>query len=313
VDQVHLTGVFPRPEQLIEVSRRFDRGLVNETELNEHQNRSAQELIRLQVENHFDLVVDGQLTWQDLFRPFAKLSTGIEPGTLTRWFDNNTFYRTPIVKGKVRRSTVPVDEFFQHNLLPNDHRKAILPGPFTFAKLSQNESNISFPDLVDDLAHLLADVANELSRKGYGFIQFNEPSLNTANQDELKLAKDAFETLKNGSSSMIQTYFGNIHDIITDLLDFPVDSIGIDFYANDLNDLTQHKFNRGLSCGCVDGRNSLLESPQQIIDLITKVRTSIEPGGLYVGPNCDLEFLPYVVAEKKVRLLGEVRRQLNGQ
>jgi methionine synthase II (cobalamin-independent) len=34
---------------------------------------------------------------------------------------------------------------------------------------------------------------------------------------------------------------------------------------------------------------------------------------LYVGPNCDLEFLPYSVAEKKVRLLGEVRRKLNVQ
>ena len=44
---------------------------------------------------------------------------------------------------------------------------------------------------------------------------------------------------------------------------------------------------------------------------MTKVRDSVEPRQLYVGPNCDLEFLPFSVAERKVRLLGEVRRKLN--
>jgi len=314
VDQFHLTGVFPRPEPLVEVSRRLDRGLANESELQNSLNHAAQELIQLQLENQFDLLVDGQLNWQDLFRPFTELFSGIEPGSLTRWFDNNTFFRAPVVKDKVRRSNVSIDRYFLHTLMLDRHRKSILPGPFTFAKLSQIDNYTSFADLVDDLAHALAEVASELSRKGYTFIQFNEPSLYAATQEELEVAKHGFETLaKTSTRTMIQTYFGSIHSIIAELLDFPVNCIGIDLYANDITDLSQQAFDRELSCGCVDGRNSLLEAPEHIIDLLTKVRDAVEPRQLYVGPNCDLEFLPYPVAEKKVRLLGEVRRKLNVQ
>jgi 5-methyltetrahydropteroyltriglutamate--homocysteine methyltransferase len=314
VDQFHLTGVFPRSEQLVEVSRRLDRGLANEAELQNSLDDAVQGLIQLQIENQFDLLVDGQLNWQDLFRPFIDLFSGIEPGSLTRWFDNNTFFRAPVVKDKVRRSKVSIDKYFLHTPIPDRHRKSILPGPFTFAKLSRNDTHASFADLVDDLAHALAEVASELTQKGYTFIQFNEPSLFAADREELEAAKHGFETLaKISSRIMIQTYFGSIHGIIAELLDFPVNCIGIDLYANDITDLSQRAFDRELSCGCVDGRNSLLESPEHIIDLMTKVRDSVEPRQLYVGPNCDLEFLPYSVAEKKVRLLGEVRRKLNVQ
>ena len=315
MDQVHLTGIFPRPEKLIEVSRRFDRGRADASELQTSLIHSAHELIELQIENSADMVVDGQLNWQDLFRPFSILFNGIEPGSLSRWFDNNTFYRTPVVKDKVRRSEAGVDESFRHELLPAAiRRKAILPGPYTFAKLSENDSYASFADLVEDLSRSLAELSRELTQRKYNFAQFNEPSLCTANPEELEIARRGFEMLaKNGMHVMVQTYFGSISDIIDGLLDFPVDCIGVDLYANDISILSERSFNRELGCGCIDGRNSLLESTDQIVDLVTKLRDRVEPRQLYVGPNCDLEFLPHSVAERKVHLLGGIRRRLNDQ
>jgi methionine synthase II (cobalamin-independent) len=112
---------------------------------------------------------------------------------------------------------------------------------------------------------------------------------------------------------MVQTYFGSVSRIVDKLLDFPVDCLGVDLYANDLSIISNYSFSHELSCGCVDGRNSLIEPAEQIVELMTKARETVEPRKLYVGPNCDLEFLPYPVAEKKVRLLGDVRRKLNGQ
>jgi 5-methyltetrahydropteroyltriglutamate--homocysteine methyltransferase len=315
VDQVHLTGIFPRPEKLIEVSRRFDRGRADASELQANLTHSARELVDLQVQSEIDLVVDGQLNWQDLFRPFSILFNGIEPGSLSRWFDNNTFYRTPVVTDKVRRSESDIDEYFRHDLLPTSvRRKAILPGPYTFAKLSENDAYGSFADLVEDLSRSLAEVSRKLTQKKYTSIQFNEPSLCTANPEELEIAKRGFEVLaKNGMHVMLQTYFGSIINIIDGLLDFPVDCFGIDLYANDINILNERSFTRELSCGCIDGRNSLLESSAHIVDLMTKVRDSVEPRQLYVGPNCDLEFLPHSVAVRKVHLLGDIRRRLNDE
>ena len=315
MDQIHLTGIFPRPEQLIDASRRFDRGRASEQELQDKLSRSTRELIELQIQNGFDMLVDGQLNWQDIFRPYSELLTGIEPGTLTRWFDTNTFYRAPVVKDKVKRSENSVGKYYHYELMPAPvKRKAIMPGPYTFAKLSDNAAYASFANLVEDFARSLADVSRELIQRGYKFLQFNEPSLCTATPEELDIAKHGFEVLAKSSAKItVQTYFGSVRDIIGELLDFPVDCIGIDLYANDIGVMSEYSFNHELSCGCVDGRNSLIEPVEQIVELLTKVRNAVEPHQLYVGPNCDLEFLPYPVAEKKVRLLGEVRRRLNDQ
>jgi len=315
VYEVHLTGNFPRPEQLIDVTRQFDRGKVGENDLQENLNRSTRAVIELQITNGLDVLVDGQLNWQDLFRPFSDLLTGIEAGTLTRWFDNNTFYRVPIVKDKVGRSEVPVAKYYRHDLMPmSGICKAIMPGPYTFAKLSENTGYASFVDLVEDVAHSFADISRGLAEVGYKYLQFNEPSLCTATVEELEIAKRGFEILqKNNTKTMVQTYFGRVSHIIDKLLDFPVDCIGVDLYANDISAIGKYSFNHELSCGCIDGRNSLIEPAEQIVELMTKVRDAVESRQLYVGPNCDLEFLPYQVAEKKVHLLGDVRRRLNGQ
>lgn len=315
VGQVHLTGISPRSEQLIDVSRRFDRGMASKIELQSALDSNTRELIQLQTENHFDFLVDGQLNWQDLFRPFSELFIGIEPGSLTRWFDNNSFFRKPLVKDKIRNGKCNLERYFRYDLLPKSQsRKAILPGPYTFAILSENNAYATFADLVDDLAHCMAEIVSELAGKGYVCFQFNEPSICLADEEGLEIAKRAFETLGKGRSyTILHTYFGNVNKILVDLLDFRVDCIGVDLYETPLYDLTEHKFDRGLSFGCIDGRNSLLESSQHIIDMISRVRDSVAPKQLYIGPNCDLEFLPPSIAEKKVALLGEVRRKLNEQ
>ena len=313
--EVHLTGNFPRPEQLIDVSRQSDRGRATEHELQENLTSSTRAVIGLQISNGLDVLVDGQLSWQDLFRPFSKLLNGIETGTLTRWFDNNTFYRVPIVKDKVWRSEAAVSEYYRHDLMPTSRPyKAIMPGPYTFAKLSENTAYASFADLVDDLAHSLCNISRELIDNGCKFLQFNEPSLCTATAGELEIAKRGFEVLaKNSTKIMLQTYFDSVSRIVDKLLDFPVDCIGVDLYANDISIISKYSFSRELSCGCIDGRNSLIEPAEQLVELMTKVRETVDSRHLYVGPNCDLEFLPYPVAEKKVRLLGDLRRRLNDQ
>jgi 5-methyltetrahydropteroyltriglutamate--homocysteine methyltransferase len=289
--------------------------MASKIELQNALNNNTCELIQLQAKNNFDLLVDGQLNWQDLFRPFSEFFVGIQPGSLTRWFNNNSFFRKPLVKSKIRRAKGNLEEYFRYDLLPKSQsRKAILPGPYTFAILSENNAYPALADLVDDLGHCMAEIVSELTGKGYLCVQFNEPSLCLADQEGLEIAKRGFETLGKGRSyTILHTYFGDVSRVLPDLLDFPVDCIGIDMYETPLKDVTEHTFERGLSFGCVDGRNSLLESSQEIIDMISRVRDCVDPRQLYVGPNCDLEFLPLSIAEKKVALLGEVRRKLNEQ
>jgi len=311
--EVHLSGVFPRSEKLIDATRAAVRGNLPQAEVDATLRRDIESLVSLQEESDLDALVDGQLNWQDLFRPFNELLTGIDPGSLTRWFDNNTFYRKPIVVGKVSLKTRDLQQYFRSDLLPKvSVKKAILPGPFTFSQLSENRTYSSLSDLANDLARALQGVVTALQERGYGYFQFNEPSIcaPSRTQPELEIAKHAYETCAQGigGKSIIQTYFGDASRVIETLLDFPVDSIGIDFYATSLDSLKEYDFNKVLGCGCVDGRNSLLETPTELKTFVSRVRESLEPPDIYLTPNCDLEFLPQTVAEKKVRLLGETKR-----
>lgn len=311
--EVSLCGAFPRSEELVEITRAVDRGRASQAELEQALRRDAEATVALQKQSGLDPVVDGQLSWQDLFRPFSELFTGIQLGSLTRWFDNNTFYRKPIVTGEITFRGSRIDHYFREGLLPEGSlKKAILPGPFTFAVMSQNTAFHSFHELVDSIAHALKDAVSELRRVGYSTFQFNEPSLVSRgiSKDELKVARNAFETCARsaGGKTVLQTYFGDAGQIIAGLLEFPVDRIGVDFYATSIEAVSGLDFGKELGCGCVDGRNSLLESPEELKKLVARVRQDLSPKELSLNPNCDLDFLPYPVAVKKVRLLSEARK-----
>ncbi len=310
--EAHLTGVFPRSEQLVEATRAAERGKISQAEVDAILDHDIAELGELQHLANLDSCVDGQLNWQDLLRPFSELFTGIRLGSLTRWFDNNTFYRQPVIVDNIAVGEVDPHRFFRSRLMPAQVRKkAILPGPFTFAVLSHNSAYPSLADLVDGLAHALKSVVRDLGNAGYSLVQFNEPALlvEGRTKQDFELAKNAFDTCARGFSgaTLLQTYFMNVGPVIDDLLDYPVNGIGLDFYATPIDSLAECDFNKELGCGCIDGRNSLLENAQDLRDFIAKVNNVVNPKGLVLCPNCDLDFLPRAVAEKKVRVLAEAK------
>jgi len=313
--EAHLSGAFPRSEKLVEATRAAVRGKISQADVDTVLHSDIKGLVDLQSHAGLDSLVDGQLNWQDLFRPFSELFSGIQLGGLTRWFDNNTFYRKPIVIEKVAFTGKNIERYFHNNLFPVDApKKAILPGPFTFAEMSQNSAYSSLEDLVDDVAHGLKETAASLRKEGYGYFQFNEPALcvSSRSKRELEIAKHGFEVCAKGigGKSLLQTYFGDASPIIDALLDYPVECVGLDFYATSTDSLAEHDFDKELACGCIDGRNSLLESRQDLRKFAAKVKEDLEPRGLSLSPNCDLDFLPHSVAEKKVRLLAETKALL---
>ena len=63
--------------------------------VDEQVERDLAELVSVQQEAGLDLLADGMLRWQDIFRPFVEAAEGLATGALTRFLDTNTFYRAP--------------------------------------------------------------------------------------------------------------------------------------------------------------------------------------------------------------------------
>jgi 5-methyltetrahydropteroyltriglutamate--homocysteine methyltransferase len=138
-----LTGIYPRSEALVAATRDSDRGRISREELEQHFERDYAQLIALQREAGFDLISDGPLNRQDLFRPFAEIIEHWDPGPLVRYFDNNTFCRQPRITGVLKMDASKLDDwlrrYFRTHLNETAPWKATLPSPCFTAHAAHDE------------------------------------------------------------------------------------------------------------------------------------------------------------------------------
>src|SRR5207247_6114940 len=101
-----LGGIHPRSEQLIELTRSYDRGKTERASVEKQIELDTIELVKLQDESGFENFTDGAFSWQDQLRPIVECLNGITTGTrYSRWFDINTFYKKQTVNGKLGLAT----------------------------------------------------------------------------------------------------------------------------------------------------------------------------------------------------------------
>ena len=91
-------------------------------------------VIREQEALGIDIITDGQLRWEDIVTPLASHLEGFHINGLTRFFNNNVYYRQPVAVGKlVWKNPITVDAFRFAKSQARHTLKAVLPSPFTFA------------------------------------------------------------------------------------------------------------------------------------------------------------------------------------
>jgi 5-methyltetrahydropteroyltriglutamate--homocysteine methyltransferase len=293
---------------------RFDQKKMTAEELERAYQDTIKRVIGEQEEAGVDVITDGQIRWDDLVTPFAQNARGMEIGGLLRFFDNNVYYRRPVVKSRVSFGDHSVVEQFKF-AKSNSKRevKAVIPGAFTLAKLSLDEFYHDEEELVLDLADILHEEAESLSEEGAKIIQIDEPSL-CSHPDRLKLVHEALKVIIEGIDAKfaLYLYFGSIKKLIPNLFDLPVDIIGVDVVSKreNLDLFLESNGRKQIGLGCVDARNTMMEKQSDLLALFEKVakRTSVEK--IWVNPSCGLEFLPHAEAQKKLKNMVEAARSL---
>lgn len=304
----HLVGIFPRSEKVVELSRAVERRRASAEELSAAIADDERRVIALQLEAGLDYVVDGQFRWQDLLRPLSDGIRGMHPGGIVRWFDNNSFYRRPVITGPLRPTGKAVLSVLNLGALAGLRWKAVLPSPFALATLSENASGRRAGQVLDDAAAVLRAEAQALAAAGCAYIQFNDPALATrAARDDVPRAREALTKVTEGLRvrTALHTFFGDAGPLLGELVRFPVDEVGVDLYAGALNGARGGAAGKTLLVGAMDGRNSLVEDVGALVEQVVRVRDRLGAADVALVPNCDLEFLPWDVAEAKTRRLGE--------
>jgi methionine synthase II (cobalamin-independent) len=124
--------------------------------------------------------------------------------------------------------------------------------------------------------------------------------------DEWAPLAEALQVLHHDLKATLafHVYFGDAGPHIAQLLRLPVDAIGVDLIETDVAELGSG-WEKGLVAGIINGRSSILESLDNTVEVARHLADTVRPRNLYLTSNCELGYLPTVVAEQKVLRLGE--------
>ena len=301
---------------MIKTFRAYSRKKISLDELNEVLEGESKEIIKLQLDLNYRYVIDGMLKWHDLLRPLAEKLEGIKIDGLSRWFDNNLFYKRPVIVGEVKRSDHILKEYIYVDDIPDGRFKLVLPDPFTFTSLSELRGR-RFDDVLFEISRALNEEIKGIEMKiGLGQVQLSAPSLvwRKLDEDSLEMAKDAIDECVKGilAEKMIHLPFGDALNSFPQILDTKVNAIGFDMTSTKLRDLREYRIDKGVGLGFVDGRNSLIEDVEFVRRKVEAYLEANEPKVVYITPSCDLEYLPRNVADEKVKLLKRIVDELEG-
>jgi len=303
----------PRPARLRNAINRFDRGEISADELRAVEDDVTREVIDEQVEAGLDLITDGQIRWEDEQTYVARLLRGVSINGLIRFFDSNTYFREPVVEGPLAW-TGPItvaDYRFAAEYSPRPV-KAVLPGPYTLARLSRDEHYRSLEKCVMAYAEALNQEALALQEAGAAFIQLNEPAI-VKHKTDLPLFLRAIERTLEGVTGerALYVYFGDVDGLYPQVLNLPIDVLGLDFVAGARNPevLKTALFTKTLGLGLIDARNTKMESVEQVVEGLRRVQEIVSLDRVRLSPSCGLEFLPREVAQAKLARMVEGARR----
>ena len=299
-------GIYPRNEKLIESTRSYDKTL--EKQFKKEKSR----LLRIQLNNKLDYISDPLIDWDDNLRPFTDNLKGIERGPLTRYYENNTFYRQPIIKSKIGTTGNILKNSICFDLFTSKSKVKIdILDPFTFYDLSANEFYRSEEEVVNAFAEIIKKELNSL-KKDVQLIQFNSPSLARIEEaDRLNTVKKAMEKIVKGldTKTCLNLWGSDISNTLEEFQEFPVDIIGIDFTSSNIDKFDKIEMKKGLACGLIDAKNTKMEKSSDIIRELKNIKKTFNPESLSVITSWDFEFIPESFADKKLQIMKQIKEK----
>lgn len=294
--RAYAPGIYPRSEALIQATRDLDRGRTTQTALDEQLERDQAALVAEQEEAGLDLLADGMLRWQDIFRPLAEASEGLDARPLTRFLDTNTFYRAVLVTGEPwLREPLPAPD------LPEGRWLATLPSPLALARAAGDAVAAE-----KFATQVLAPQIAAYAEAGCARVVLSDPFL--AREGGAQEAVAALRELPDDVPLVLQLPFGDASTVLIDLADAPVNGIGVDFYGTSL-EAVPDGYPKEIVAGVVDSRSSALEDPHEVASFVDQIRER-SPAGISLTVNGDLQFVPERIAREKLARLGLARRVL---
>ncbi len=311
-------GLFPLPDwakaDLADLKGHQKSDLISgdeRVEITETYDRVRSELVDRQLEAGLDRIVEGQARWDDnLAHPLA-VHDAVETRGIVRYYDNNNFYREPVVTGELTASGDVAADLA--TVEKADALQAILPGPYSLADLATDEHYGDEETFLAAVAEFLAGEVAALPDHETLFLL--EPSLVEAvpGDDLNAAASEAVDTVAAATDAEVVVYpfYGALEEkVYAHLMDADVDAVGFDLvtdHERNVYNAQEYGTTDSVALGVVAGQNTLVETPETVRERFDWFDGAVPAQTFetaYLTANTELFYLPVNKAEAKLDALA---------
>lgn len=220
---------------------------------------------------------------------------------MKKWFNTNYHYLVPECDDA---SIIALngDKIFKEYLEAKElgiETKPVLVGIFTLFKLIAFKDENTKELAKDKLLQAYIELLKKLNSLGVAWLELDEPYLvYDLNQEDIALFEEFYKELlkhKGEVKVLLQSYFGDLRDIYTKLLESDFDALGLDFVEGkeSLNLIQKYGFanNKILFAGIVNGKNIYANDYSKSLKLIKELQKYTQ--NIVINTSCSLLHVPY--------------------
>lgn len=310
-----MTGAFPRRKSYAKLLSQFNKNRISADVYKEKTINIIRTVLKKLKDIGLDVGSDLMYFDDDIFYPFITDIQNVERGWLVRYYDNNYFVRNIVIKSKISLKTTrswfteKIGVYQKLSDLGFSEYIVALPGPLTIANYSIDQAGVyaSKTQIMIDYARIIAEITESYINNGIS-VELHEPELCFTSQLTNELIRQIYVDLFSplGEKVHLVTYFGvpnlEILNLLPRDLTLGVEAISLEKSREIFDKLKDFS---SIRLGIVDSRNTKMEKIDDLISLVFKLVDKgihIE----YLSFNSMTEFLPEVIAYKKVKLLKRV-------
>ena len=232
---------------------------------------------------------------------------------MKKWFNTNYHYLVPEIDDDTEVKLVGTKLFAEYDeaLANGVLTKPVIAGPFTFLKLARFTGRKNIADYTDAFIKAYSEILVKVSEKNVKWIQFDEPFLvRDLTEDDKKTFVSLYEKIlsyKGEVKVLLQTYFGDVRDIYSELTGLSFDGIGLDFVEGrktlELVEKNGFPKDKTLFAGVLNGKNIWRNNYKASLDVIGKLQTA-GAENIVISTSCSLLHVPYTL-ESETKLTQE--------
>ena len=224
---------------------------------------------------------------------------------MKKWFNTNYHYIVPKFEAntQIKLAGHKLFDEFQEAKDLGIHTRPVLVGPFTLLRLAEYAEGVNPVQFIEPLVAAYKEVFRRLADLGATDIQLDEPALvKDISELELTLFDKLYQGLladKAGLSVLLQTYFGDVRDVYSHLVQLPVEAIGLDFLEGrkTLDLVKEHGFpaDKVLYAGVVNGKNIWRNDYAKTLALLEEIPAQ----NVVLSTSCSLLHVPFTTANEE--------------